>query len=106
MPRSSPGGGGWAQVDLTDALPTLRNDSSFAVQFSISVLKARAILLFKIKIKRIEMFELNAAGELLLKEKPQNRIGQGFWVYGIQRLLNRVYRILQLKYGYSVYHFL
>ena len=40
-------------------LPTLRNDSSFAVQFSISVSKAKAILLFKIKIKLIEMFELN-----------------------------------------------
>ena len=41
-------------------LPTLRNDSSFAVQFSISVTKTRrAILLFKIKIKPIEMFELN-----------------------------------------------
>ena len=33
-------------------------DSSFAVQFSISVSKTRAILLFKIKIK-IEMFELH-----------------------------------------------
>ena len=40
-------------------LPTLRNDSSFAVQFSISVSKTRAILLFKIKIKLIEMFKLN-----------------------------------------------
>ena len=40
-------------------LPTLRNDSSFAVQFSISVSKTRAILLFKIKIKLIEMFELH-----------------------------------------------
>ena len=40
-------------------LPTLRNDSSFAVQLSISVSKTRAILLFKIKIKLIEMFELN-----------------------------------------------
>ena len=40
-------------------LPTLRNDSSFAVQFSISVSKTRAILLFRIKIKLIEMFELN-----------------------------------------------
>ena len=43
-------------------LPTLRNDSSFAVQFSISVSKTRAILLYKIKIKLIEtveMFELN-----------------------------------------------
>ena len=40
-------------------LPILRNDSSFAVQISISVSKTRAILLFKIKIKLIEMFELN-----------------------------------------------
>ena len=39
-------------------LPTLHNDSSFAVQFSISVSKTRAILLFKIKIKLIEMFDL------------------------------------------------
>ena len=39
-------------------LPTLRDDSSFAVQFSISVSKTRAILLFKIKIKLIEMFGL------------------------------------------------
>ena len=40
-------------------LPTLRDDSSFAVQFNISVSKTRAILLFKIKIKLIEMLELN-----------------------------------------------
>ena len=40
-------------------LPTLRNDSSFAVQFSISVSKTGAILLFKVKIKLIEMFELH-----------------------------------------------
>ena len=39
-------------------LPTLCNDSSFAIQFSISVSKTRAILPFKIK-KLIEMFELN-----------------------------------------------
>ena len=38
-------------------LPTLRNDSSLAVEFGISVSKTRAILLFKIKIKLIEMFE-------------------------------------------------
>ena len=38
--------------------PTLRNDSSFAVQFSISVSQTRASLLFKIKIKLIEKFEL------------------------------------------------
>ena len=40
-------------------LPTLCNDSSFAVQFSVSVSKTRAVLLFKIKIKLIEMFELH-----------------------------------------------
>ena len=40
-------------------LPTLHNDSSFAVQFSISVSKTGAILLFKVKIKLIEMFELH-----------------------------------------------
>ena len=36
-----------------------RNHSSFAVQFSISVSKTRAILLFKIKIKLIKMIELH-----------------------------------------------
>ena len=40
-------------------LPTLRNDPSLAAQFSISVSKTRAILVFKIKIKLIEMFELH-----------------------------------------------
>ena len=41
-------------------LPTFRNDSSFAVQFIISISKTRAILLLKIKInKLIEMFELH-----------------------------------------------
>ena len=40
-------------------LPTLRNESSFAVQFSSSVSKTRAILPFKLKIKLIEMFELH-----------------------------------------------
>ena len=44
---------------LMKNLPTLRNDSSFSVQFSYSVLKTRAILLFTIKI--IEMFELRAS---------------------------------------------
>ena len=39
-------------------LPTLRNDSLFAVQFRILDSKTRAILLFKIKIKLIEMFDL------------------------------------------------
>ena len=40
-------------------LPTLRNNSSFAVQFNDSVSKARAVLLFSIKI--IEMFKLHAS---------------------------------------------
>ena len=40
-------------------LPPLRNDSSFTVQFSITVSKTGAILLFKIKIKLTEMFDLN-----------------------------------------------
>ena len=40
-------------------LLTLRNDSSFAIQFSYSVSKTRAILLFKIKI--IEMFQLDSS---------------------------------------------
>ena len=38
---------------------TLRNDSSFAVQFSNLVLKTGAILLFTMKI--IEVFELHAS---------------------------------------------
>ena len=40
-------------------VPTLRNDSSFIVQFSFSVSKTRAILLFTIKI--VEKFELYAS---------------------------------------------
>ena len=44
---------------LMKNLPTLGNDSSFTVQFSYSVLKTGAILLFTIKI--IEMFELHAS---------------------------------------------
>ena len=40
-------------------LPTPRNDSLFAVQYSNSVSKTRAILLFEIKIKLIEMFEIH-----------------------------------------------
>ena len=40
-------------------LLTLRNDSSFAVKFSTSVSKTGAILLFKVKIKLIKLFELH-----------------------------------------------
>ena len=47
------------KVLLMKNLPTLCNDSSLAVQFSISVSKKRAILVFTIKI--IEMFELHAS---------------------------------------------
>ena len=55
-------------------LPTLRNDSSFAVQFSFSVSKTRVILLFTIKI--IEMFELHASmPEYLRFSKIMPRVG-------------------------------
>ena len=51
---------------------TFRNDSSFAVQFSISLSKTRAIFKiffkkFKIKIKLIEMFELEYQATIPLK---------------------------------------
>ena len=55
-------------------LPTLCNDSSFAVQFSVSVSKTRAVLLFKIKIKLIEMFELNERMPLLRSAEYQATI--------------------------------
>ena len=50
-------------------LPTLRDDSSFAVQFSISVSKERAVLLFVIKI--IEMFELYASVPMMRSAEYQ-----------------------------------
>ena len=49
--------------------PTLCNDFSLAVQFSYSVLKTRAILLFTIKI--IEMFELHASKQGMRSAKYQ-----------------------------------
>ena len=55
-------------------------DSSFAVQFSISVLKARAILLFKIKIKRIEMFELNERMPEMRSAEYQTTIPLKFFI--------------------------
>ena len=61
-------------------LPTLRNDSSFAVQFSISVSKARTILLFKIKIKLIEMFELNERIPGMLSAEYQATIPLKFFI--------------------------
>ena len=53
-------------------LPTLHNDSSFAVQFSNSVSKTRAILLFMIKI--IEMFELHVSMPPVRSAKYQETI--------------------------------
>ena len=35
-----------------------------------------------------------------------NRVGQGLGVYGIQGLFKSGIRYIELKYGYSVYHFL
>ena len=59
-------------------LPTLSNDSSFAVQFSISVSKTRAILLFTIKI--IEMFELHASIPGMLSAEYQMTIPLKFLI--------------------------
>ena len=53
-------------------LPTLRNDSSFEVQFSILVSKKRAVLLFMIKI--IEMFELHAIMPTMRSAEYQAKI--------------------------------
>ena len=53
-------------------------DSSFAVQFSISVSKTRAILLFTIKI--IEMFELHASIPGMLSAEYQMTIPQKFLI--------------------------
>ena len=60
-------------------LPTLHNDSSFAVQFSMSVSKTRAILLFKIKIKLIEMFELNERMPVMRSAEYQATIPPKFF---------------------------
>ena len=59
-------------------LPTLSNDSSFAVQFIISVSKTRAILLFTIKI--IEMFELHASIQGMLSAEYQMTISLKFLI--------------------------
>ena len=59
-------------------LPTLRNDSSFAVQFSNSVSKTRAISLFTIKI--IEMFELYAGMPPMRSAEYQATIQQKFLI--------------------------
>ena len=61
-------------------LLTLRNDSSFAVQFSISVSKTRAILLFKINIKLIEMFELNERMQGMRSAEYQETIPLKFFI--------------------------
>ena len=61
-------------------LPTLRNDSSFAAQFRFSDSKTRAILLFKIKIKRIEMFELNERMPEMRSAEYQETIPLTFFI--------------------------
>ena len=78
-------------------LPTLRNDSSFAVQFSISVSKTRAILLFKIKIKVIEMFELNERMPGMTSAEYQATIRQNFFII-IDNYAN-VWTINQSNFG-------
>ena len=67
-------------------LPTLRNDSSFVAQFSILVSRTRAILLFKIKISLIEMFELNERIPEMRSAEYQATIPLKFSVYDICRL--------------------
>ena len=59
-------------------LPPLRNNSSFAVQFSILVSKTRAILLFTIKI--IEMFELHTSKQGMLSAESQATIPRKFLI--------------------------
>ena len=61
-------------------LPTLRNDASFAVQYNISVSKTRAILLFKIKIKLIEMIELNERMPVMRSAEYQATIPLKFFI--------------------------
>ena len=56
----------------------VNNDSSFAVQFSIPVSKTRAILLFKIKINLIQMFELNERMPGMRSAEYQATIPQKF----------------------------
>ena len=61
-------------------LPTLRDDSSFAVQFNISFSKTRAILLFKIKIKLIEMLELTERMQGMRSAEYQMTIPLKFFI--------------------------
>ena len=61
-------------------LPTLRNDASFAVQNNISDSKTRAILLFKIKIKLIEMIELNERIPVMRSAEYQATIPLKFFI--------------------------
>ena len=59
--------------------PTLHNDSSFAVQFSNSVSKTRAILLFTIKI--IDMFELHASMPVMQSADSSDHLAKIFHNY-------------------------
>ena len=76
-------------------LLTLRNDSSFTVQLRISVSKRRAILLFKIKIKLIEMFELNERMPGMLSAEYQVTIPLKYFII-IHNYAN-VYKVNQSK---------
>ena len=49
--------GGSHKAALNENLPTLCNDSSFAVQFSNSGSKTRIVLLFTIKIDLVTVFD-------------------------------------------------
>ena len=61
-------------------LPTLLNDSLFAVQFSILVSNTRAILLFKIKIELIEMFDLHERMQGMQSAEYQATIALKFFI--------------------------
>ena len=71
-------------------LPPLRNDSSFTVQVSISVSKTGAILLFKIKIKLTEMFDLNERMPGMRSAEHQATIPLKFFIlYIIMRMFRQ-----------------
>ena len=70
-------------------LPTLCHDSLFAVQFSNSVSKTRAILLFTINI--IEMFELHASMPPMQSAEFQATIPQKFPIIIVVTSLDGIY---------------
>ena len=84
------------------SVPTLRNDSSFAVQFSISVSKTRAILLFKVKIKLIEMFELHERMPGMGSAEYQVIIPLKFFIINLY-IIMRMYRQSTNQNHYPVF---